>query len=120
MVKEKKSVQLKMVIVPAIKGQMDKQFHSLVDSVEKITGYQIDLIDMNDRIWCNGEIWENRNPRPLTPKQTEIFRTNCRYISDNINNLRKDRGRYEECISFFQSIVNDYKKFLATIETEGE
>ena len=32
-----------MVIVPAIRGQMEKQFHDLAATVEKITGYKIDV-----------------------------------------------------------------------------
>ncbi len=37
--------KLKMVIVPAIKGQMDKQFQKLITIVEKITGFQIDIVE---------------------------------------------------------------------------
>ncbi|MEE8179825.1 MAG: phosphonate ABC transporter, permease protein PhnE [bacterium] len=43
--KEAKKLQLKMVTVPAIRGQMDKQFRQLVAIVEKITGFDIDIIE---------------------------------------------------------------------------
>ncbi|MFC1480290.1 phosphonate ABC transporter, permease protein PhnE [Candidatus Omnitrophota bacterium] len=39
--KEDEIVRLKMVIVPAIKGQMEKQFRGLVTTIEKITGFRI-------------------------------------------------------------------------------
>jgi len=42
MIREK-SVQLKMVIVPAIKGEMENQFRALVSTVEKITGFTISV-----------------------------------------------------------------------------
>ncbi len=38
-----KSVNLIMVTVPAIKGQMASQFHDLVSTVEKITDFKIDI-----------------------------------------------------------------------------
>ena len=39
------SVYLNMVTVPAIKGQMANQFKALVHTVEKITGYNITLVE---------------------------------------------------------------------------
>ncbi len=45
MLEKENSVFLKMVIVPAIKGQMKKQFHNLITTVEKITGFKIDIIE---------------------------------------------------------------------------
>lgn len=45
MINKDKHVHLKMVVVPAIKGQMKKQFHNLVTIVEKITGFKIDIIE---------------------------------------------------------------------------
>lgn len=38
-----KPVHLKMVIAPAIKGQMAKQFADLIATVSKITGFEIDI-----------------------------------------------------------------------------
>lgn len=38
-----KPVQLKMVLVPAIKGQMKRQFSNLVTTIEKITGFKITI-----------------------------------------------------------------------------
>lgn len=37
--------RLKMVIVPAIKGQMDKQFQKLISLVEKLTSFNIDIVE---------------------------------------------------------------------------
>jgi phosphonate transport system permease protein len=34
-------IHLKMVIVPAIRGKMEQQFHHLIDRVKAMTGYQI-------------------------------------------------------------------------------
>jgi len=39
----KDTVQLKMVAVPAIRGHMEEQFLALVKTVEKTTGYEIDI-----------------------------------------------------------------------------
>jgi len=41
LINKDKSVQLKMVVVPAIKGQMKKQFHNLITTVEEITKFKI-------------------------------------------------------------------------------
>ena len=43
MVIDKKKVNLKMVIVPAMKGQMEKCFCNLITTIEKITGFQISV-----------------------------------------------------------------------------
>ena len=43
MITKDKPVHLKMAIVPAIKGQMKQQFLSLISTVEKITGFKIDI-----------------------------------------------------------------------------
>lgn len=48
MAKEAKKLQLKMVTVPAIRGQMDKQFRQLVTIIEKITGFHIDIIEASN------------------------------------------------------------------------
>jgi phosphonate transport system permease protein len=37
------TVYLKMVTVPAIRGQMKRHFHNLVKTISKITGYRIDI-----------------------------------------------------------------------------
>ena len=82
--------------------------------------YPIFLVDLGDRIWCNGEIWENRYPLPLTFEQTKQFKTNCKYIANNIENLNSDQQRYQECISYLNSIVNQYKRYLTTVKASDD
>jgi hypothetical protein len=87
---------------------------SFFDSVF-IEKYQAKVINLGDRLWFNRELWEIRDPIPLSKKLARELLKYVHYISDNIENLDKHLEVFDE---FNRIILKELKNYIQIQHTD--